>query len=202
MYFGFAIVLIVHRSKGSTASFQFFSPLYMHIYSLHTWCGLNLDTRALFWVFATHRSQNIYNCLWLHCFLFICPIDECLNDSSMFFRSNDRPTPLFSPLVDIYVYLCNGYIWLSLLFVSVHHHLWSFSFSVVASSAEIWFALGCNMSIKHDARILVFFSSQFPCSHLLIPECFHLFVGNHTFEFGSISLFVSHNTTDQNTVLL
>lgn len=133
------------------------------IYSLRTWCGLNLDARALFWVFTTHRSQSIYNCLWLHCFWFKCPIVECLNDSSMFFRSNDRPTTL-SPLDEVYVYLCIGYICddcsaLSCLFL--FFRLWSFFFLVVASSVEIWFALGCNMSIKHDARMLNFFLRRF-----------------------------------------
>lgn len=39
----------------------------------------------------------------------------------------------------------------SLLLVSVYH-LRSCSFLVLASSAEIWFALGCNMSIKNDAQ--------------------------------------------------
>lgn len=145
------------------------------LYSLRTWCGLNLDSRALFWVFTTHRSQNIYNCLWLHCFRFKCPIVECLNDSSMFLLSNDRPTTLF-PLVDVYVYLCIDSLSLShsLLLVSIHR-LWSFSFFAVASSVEICFALGCNMSIKHDARLFTFVSSPFPFSHLLyrnISFCF------------------------------
>lgn len=62
-------------------------------YLLRTWCGLNFDL-ALFWVFTSHRSQNIYNCLWLHCFWFM-PDLECLNDSSMFSRRNHRPTTLF-----------------------------------------------------------------------------------------------------------
>lgn len=147
----------------------------MLVYSLRTWCGLNLDSRALFWVFTTHRSQNIYNCLWLHCFWFKCPIVECLNDSSMFLLSNDRPTTLF-PLVDVYVYLCIDSLSLShsLLLVSIHR-LWSSSLLAVASSVEICFALGCNMSIKHDARLFTFVSSPFPFSHLLcrnISICF------------------------------
>lgn len=75
----------------------------------------------------------------------------------MFFRSNDRPNNTFSPL-DIYVF-----------------------FSLVMASlcvyTEIWFALGCNMSIKHDARLFIFvFSSQFSYFHLLYGIFLYIYI--------------------------